>query len=150
MANKFDNKAETPSPIKSSGIKNRYIADEDDGGEGSFDNLIGKVTTPVYKQNEQQVKQFDQFGRRLNQTSAPIHQSTTCPLASTGYESMATTEISTTSSITSFSRDQDDHDMFPLSGFKRTTSFDNFNEINYSSKQTDQAMKKGTFIMNEL
>ena len=28
-------------------------------------------------------------------------------------------------------------------GFKRTTSFDNFNEITYS-KQTDQALKKGT------
>ena len=77
IANKFDNnKAETPSPIKSSGIKNRYIADEDDGGEGSFDNLIGKVTTTTaYKaQNEQSMKQFDQFGRRLNppQTSARV------------------------------------------------------------------------------
>ena len=27
-------------------------------------------------------------------------------------------------------------------GFKRTTSFDNFNEITYS-KQSDQALKKG-------
>ena len=85
---------------------------------------------------------FRTLPEKNTQTSAPIHQPTTSPLTSTGYESMATTEISTASSITSFTRDQDDHEMFPLSGFKRTTSFDNFNEINYS-KQAEQGMKKG-------
>ena len=34
IVNRFD-KAETPSPIKSNAIKNRYIGDDDDGGEGS-------------------------------------------------------------------------------------------------------------------
>lgn len=33
IVNRFD-KVETPSPIKSNAIKNRYIGDDDDGGEG--------------------------------------------------------------------------------------------------------------------
>ena len=33
IVNRFD-KAETPSPIKSNAIKNQYIGDDDDGGEG--------------------------------------------------------------------------------------------------------------------
>ena len=141
IANKFDNKApETPSPIKSTGIKNRY-ADDDDGGEGSFDNLI--------KYKHEMTKQFDQFGRRLQQPPATTQQPLVSPMTSTtGYDSIGTAEISTASSITSFNHDE--HDMYasryraeePITGFKRTTSFDNFNEINYT-KQNEQTMKKG-------
>ena len=48
------------------------------------------------------------------------------------------------------SREHDEMDLFHSrfksedagTGFKRTTSFDNFNEITYS-KQSDQALKKG-------
>ena len=142
MANKFDNKApETPSPIKSTGLKNRYTDDED-GGEGSFDNLI--------KYKHEMTKQFDQFGRRLQQQQpATTQQPLVSPMTSTtGYDSIGTAEISTASSITSFNHDE--HDMYasryraeePTSGFKRTTSFDNFNEINYT-KPNEQTMKKG-------
>ena len=142
MANKFDNKApETPSPIKSTGLKNRYTDDED-GGEGSFDNLI--------KYKHEMTKQFDQFGRRLQQQQpAATQQPLVSPMTSTtGYDSIGTAEISTASSITSFNHDE--HDMYasryraeePTSGFKRTTSFDNFNEINYT-KPNEQTMKKG-------